>query len=211
VELFRIYLGLAHAPRVRRVYESGTYFGRSTAVLAGIAEALDLELVSAAFPNRHEHLDEIERLAAPRVTILSGKGEAMIRQMPFDLDYAVVVDGPKAGTPRQARGWQLLMKHCMYPRQRPALIFNHDMRRTLAPANFHAFAAWYVESRAYLHYEFELIPEAFLRLWNPALSPGLHREFALRRPAEDTRILAAKAMSNLCIMTRVSDRIPAII
>jgi hypothetical protein len=106
VELFRIHVALANAPWVRRIFESGTFHGRSTAVLAGIAEALDLELVSAAYPSRHEHLDEIERIAAPRVTILSGRGERMIRQMPFDADYAVVVDGRRPesrGSPTAGR------------------------------------------------------------------------------------------------------------
>ena len=50
VELFRIHVALANAPWVRRIFESGTFHGRSTAVLAGIAEVLDLELVSAAYP-----------------------------------------------------------------------------------------------------------------------------------------------------------------
>jgi hypothetical protein len=208
VELFRIYVALVNAPWVRRIFESGTFHGRSTAVLAGIAQLLDLELVSAAYPARHEHLDEIERVAAPRVTILSGRGERMIRQMPFDADYAVVVDGPKAAEPRQSDGWRALMKHCLYPRQRPYLIFNHDMRRALAPANFKAFIAWYARSGAYLHYEYELVSEAFLRTWNPAVAPE-HHAFADQPVQEDTRILAARAISNLCIMTRVSARAPA--
>jgi hypothetical protein len=208
VELFRIHVALANAPWVRRIFESGTFHGRSTAVLAGIAEVLDLELVSAAYPSRHEHLDEIERIAAPRVTILSGRGERMIRQMPYDADYAVVVDGPKAAEPRQSEGWQALMRHCLYPRQRPSLIFNHDMRRAIAPANFKAFMAWYAGSGAYLHYEYELVSEAFLRTWNPGLAPE-HRAFADRPVQEDTRVLAARAISNLCIMTRVSARAPA--
>lgn len=209
VELFAIYVALARAPSVRRVFESGTFHGRSTAVLAAIAEDLDLELVSAAFPRRHPNLDEIERLVAPRVTILAGPGELMIREMPYDEDFAVVVDGPKAGDPRQGPGWQALMRHCLFPRQRPCLVFNHDMRRTIAPGNFHAFAAWFAAARAYMAYEYALVPADFLRTWNPRLAPELHAAFAARPLAEDTRSLAARGASNLCIMTRVVERAPA--
>lgn len=196
VELFYIYCELRKAG-VAALYESGTYNGRSTALLGEMARAFGGRLQSAAYPDVHPNLvDVTEKNSCVRV--MAGGGQDVIDRFDTSDDFVAIIDGPKAGLSSQADAWKSLMSKLMLDAYRPVLIFNHDMRLVNNTQNYDAFRDWYASNGIASQYDEHLIPPDFVSRYALELGANDPPNHYIRR-----------GLCNLGVMRRRNARKPS--
>jgi hypothetical protein len=144
------------------VFESGRARGHSTYVLSEFfREQIDSKVVSVDY-ERNIDTEFSERRLAPytNTKLIYGHANVLLKEIveneiPYDLGYAVLLDGPKSINAIYLAVRLIRSRHC------PSIIFIHDMRRFEGgeKPSFHRFLCQTLFDRVFFSDHFEISPE----------------------------------------------------
>ena len=149
---------------LNNIFESGRARGHSTYVLSEfLKDQVNSKVVSVDF-ERNIDTDFSEGRLAPytKTKLRYGHANVLLKEIveteiPKDLGYAVLLDGPKSINAIYLAARLIRSRHC------PSIIFIHDMRRYEGgeKPSFHRFLCQTLFDRVFFSDDFEISPEVF--------------------------------------------------
>jgi hypothetical protein len=147
---------------IKNVLESGRARGHSTYVLSEyFSKQVNSKIVSVDYERNSDTDYSEQRLSAYTNTILKyGHANVLFKEIirteiPENLNYAVLLDGPKSLNAIYLAARMIRSKHC------PSIIFIHDMRRYEGGVkpSFHRFLCQTIFDRAFFSDDFGISTE----------------------------------------------------